>query len=235
MKINQSIFLFFALLFFGVFATAQTDNSCEPLIKRSDSLLVFARDFAKQKQYISSDSYFKVAEDIYLSNPSCFPLGTTKFKEEHLTVIPASTYQKLIEKVIELQDQNNYEEALILYKKSGLYFSSYNLSSLELKHDSIKEFVFNKAKGGFAKYLCENYFDNKNYYSALDVYKGLLDRKLDPEDIKRPLYDLGVQLAIEEKKKQANANPKELAEKISSGREDLAYLRKGFLFAWKNY
>jgi hypothetical protein len=68
MKINQSVFLFFALLFFGVFATAQTDNSCEPLIKRSDSLLVFARDFAKQKQYISSDSYFKVAEDIYFSS-----------------------------------------------------------------------------------------------------------------------------------------------------------------------
>jgi len=234
MKIYQSFFLLFVLLLVSLTSFAQTQNNCESLIERKDSLLVLANDFAKQKQYITSDSFFKVAEDICLNNETCFPLGTLKFKEEHLAVIPASTYQKLIEKVIELQDQNQYAEAMELYKKAGVYFSLYNLENLELTHSTIKDFTFSKGKGGFAKYLCEYYYDNKNYYEALEIYKGLLDRKLDPAEIKRPLYDLGVQLAIEEKKKVSNANPKELAEKITSSRDDLNFVRQGFLFAWKN-
>jgi tetratricopeptide (TPR) repeat protein len=235
MKLNLSFYTLATLLFFGCSIFAQTDNSCEVLLKRSDSLLILARDFAKQKQFITSDSYFKVAEENYLNNENCFPLGTTKFKEEHLVVIPAATYQKLIEKVIELQDQNEFMQAMDMYTKAGIYFSSYNLSSLELTHLTLKDFVFSKGKGGFAKYLCEYYFDNKKYKEALEIYKGLLDRKLDPEDIKRPLYDLGVQMAIEEKKKQSNANPNELAETITSSRADLTYFRKGFLFSWKSY
>jgi hypothetical protein len=234
MKITKR-FLFVIMFFsFGINSIAQTQSSCEFIIKKNDSLLVLARDFAKQKQFITSDSYFKVAEENCLNNEICFPLGSSKFKEEHLLVIPAATYQKLIERVIELQDQNEFAEAMKLYSKAGIYFSSYNLGSLELIHYSIKDFVFSKGKGGFAKYLCEYYFDSKDYLATLEIYKGLLDRRYNAEEIKRPLYDLGVQLAMVEKKKQANANPQALADAITSSRKDLEYVRKGFLFAWKN-
>jgi len=223
--------LFWALSQFNLWAQNNAKTTCADLVKDYIALNDSGKFYAKKKFFISADSFFKAAQNIKNQNDSC-KIYDEDIETYHVSILPATTYQKLMENVMSLQDYGNYNDAYVKYNSAGVYFAKFQVSEFNLVHDSIVNFVFEKCKNGFAVWLSNYYFNKKLYTNTLSIYKKMVESGYDAEKIKRPLYDLGEQMAIVDKLKLPNDNPKGLILQYIGDKSELKYFKMGYLFGW---
>jgi len=231
---NPRILFFLAFqLCMGKALFAQQTDDCNQPRRTVDSLVVLAKAYAKDKKYISSDSYFKGAREWQDAHPGCFPESLIP-DEEALYVVAPSTYQKLLEDVLALQENNRYDEALERYHVAGAYFLQYEVATSGLSHLSVEDFLFAYGKGGFVRHYIDKVNAQGKYADVLALYCRMLDKGVNPDDIKRPLYDLGKNLGMKDAS-EANAAPvKQVLAAYIKDRKDLKYFEMGYRFGRKS-
>ena len=185
----------------------------------------------RKKYFITAASYFKAADDIREQHTSC-DLYNDEMAGMAASIANAATYQRLIEQVIELQDKDLYQDAYNKYVLAGKYFDKFIVSEHGLSHDSIVQFVFNRCKAGFATWLSNSYFTQKKFSKTFEIYAKLLERGYDENKLKRPLYDLGMEMAMQDKQKSPTDSPKGNVERYTHGDEKYKYFKQGYLFGW---
>ena len=225
---------FLSLLLVTMFTSLGTNaqDSCATAVKAVDSLLVLAKGYAKDKKFISAESYFKGAGEWKGAYPECFS-GSGIQTDEYLAVVPPATYQKLLEEVLVMQESNKYDEALNRYEQAGNYFVRYEVSISGLSHLPIEDFLFAYGKGGFVKHYINKQIGEKNYSKALGMYCRMLDKGIASDEIKRPLYDLGVLMAQSDKLRNPSENPEKLLSVYIVKRKDLRFFEMGYKFGWR--
>jgi hypothetical protein len=204
---------------------------CSEASKEFLKLIDTARFYAEKKLYITAKSYYKAAKQIKDINDSCNITNEEAINLDASIAAPA-TYQTLIENVLDLQDNANFSEAMNKYYVASKYFSQFQIASFGLTHDSLLAFIFTKCKAGFAAWLAQNYFSNKQFDNSLNVYKIMIDKGYDYIALKRTLYDLGVQLALRDKMNTQSENAKQGFEKYTLNKPEYKYLKMGYFFGW---
>lgn len=211
----------------------QAQDSCARLVKTVDSLLVLAKGYAKDKKFISAESYFKGAGEWKDAYPDCFS-GSGIQTDEYLAVVPPSTYQKLLEEVLLLQESNKFDEALSRYAQAGNYFVRYEVSLSGLNHLPVEDFLFAYGKGGFVKHYINKLIGESNYSGAMEMYCRMLDKGIPPDELKRPLYDLGVLSAQSDKLRNPSESQEKLLSVYIAKRKDLRFFEMGYKFGWRH-
>lgn len=206
-------------------------QDCDVPKKETQKFFDSASANIRKKYYITASSYFKAADDIRNQHPNC-ELYNDEMASMAASIASAATYQTLIEQVISLQDQELYQDAYNKYMIAGTYFQKFQVSEHGLSHDSIVTFIFNRCKGGFASWLSSSYFNQKKYSKTFEIYVKLLEKGFDPAKLKRPLYDLGVEMAMQDKLKSPTDSPKGNAERYTHGDEKLKVFKQGYLYGW---
>jgi hypothetical protein len=206
-------------------------QDCDVPKKETQKFFDSASANIRKKYYITASSYFKAADDIRNQHPNC-ELYNDEMASMAASIASAATYQTLIEQVISLQDQELYQDAYNKYMIAGTYFQKFQVSEHGLSHDSIVTFIFNRCKGGFASWLSSSYFNQKKYSKTFEIYVTLLEKGFDPAKLKRSLYDLGVEMAMQDKLKSPTDSPKGNAERYTHGDEKLKVFKQGYLYGW---
>lgn len=220
------------LLITGKYLSAQVN--CDSLAVKRKTILFNASELAVKKQFIVSEQNYLKADSITNANADCFTNLTTDYKDEYLKILPAAVYQKLLIKTIELQADGNFEEAIKEYINSGKYYSLYSIGETGLEHMDIVDFAFEKCSGAFLKFLTTKFEKKSEIETVLKIYTGLLSRNVEPEEIKRPLYDLGVKASERDRKSGTFKTVQDAVNHYTNGNPKLDYFKKGYLFGWKN-
>jgi len=228
-KIKLLIPLFAIIL--NIDLNAQTKLNCTEAKKEFDIFNDSGKVNIQKKLYITATSYFRAAQDIKEINDSC-GLFNEELSNLYISIIPAATYQKLLESVISLQEVNDFQAAFDKYKSAAKYYGQFQISEFGIIHDSIKNFVFSKCKSSFALWLGAYYFKNKNYDESFSIYSTMLEKGYEPNKLKRPIYELGEQMAIRDKIKGPTDNPKGNIKRYTNDKEELKFFKLGYLFGW---
>lgn len=207
-------------------------NNCAKSVMEFNRLNDSAQVNIKRKFFITANSYFKASAQLKNLNDSC-RFDNEKISEISLSIIPASTYQSLLESVIDLQENEKYKVAFEKYKVATKYYNQFQISQFDLKHDSIIDFVFKKCKGGFANWLSEYFFEKQQFEKTFFIYNMMIERSYDAKKIKRPLYDLGLKMALRDKSKNMQEKPKQIVKKYTNNNPSLKYFEMGYLYGWK--
>lgn len=212
-------------------AQAVLAQDCDIPKRETQKFFDSASANVRKKYFITAASYFKAADDIREQHPDC-QLYNDEMSGMAASIANAATYQKLVEQVIDFQDQDMFQEAYNKYLLAGKYFDKFQVSEHALSHDSIVTFAFNRCKAGFASWLSNMYFTQKKYLKTFEIYSKLLDKGYDTNKLKRPLYDLGMQMAMQDKQKSPTDSPKGNVERYTRGDDRYKYFKQGYLFGW---
>ena len=60
----------------------------------------------------------------------------------------------------------------------------------------------------------------------------MLEKGYEPNKLKRPIYELGEQMAIRDKIKGPTDNPKGNIKRYTNDKEELKFFKLGYLFGW---
>lgn len=225
-KLATILFIFFVCSIELVSA-----QDCDFPKKETQKFYDSATANVRRKLYITASSYFKAADELRNQHPNC-ELYNDEMAGLGAAIANAATYQTLIEQVIELQDKEMYQDAYNKYVLAGKYFEKFQVSEHGLSHDSIITFIFNRCKGGFASWLSNSYFNQKKYTKTFEIYSKLLEKGYDPLKLKRPLYDLGVEMAMQDKLKSPTDSPKGNVERYTHDDEKFKLFKQGYLYGW---
>ena len=213
------------------FAQAVLAQDCDIPKRDTQTFFDSATANVQKKYFITAASYFKAADDIREQHPDC-QLYNDEMSSMAASIANAATYQKLVEQVIDFQDKDMFQEAFNKYVLAGKYFDKFQVSEHGLSHDSIITFVFNRCKAGFATWLSNMYFTQKKYSKTFEIYSKLIEKGYDTNKLKRPLYDLGMEMAMQDKQKSPTDSPKGNVERYTRGDDRYKYFKQGYLFGW---
>jgi len=189
-------------------------------------------DAILKKDYIEADNQFKNADRVLQDYADC-SLNSGTLRAEHDSILPAYVYQALTREVISEQAAGRYKEAFGKYQDADTYYHRYEVSKFSIVHQPLAELAAAKCNDEFLIFLGNNFRSRKDYESSLQVYKTLLQRGISVSYYKDALYQLGMELAIRDKKVNPSGNPKKEVLAYTSGDSKLKKLYKGYLKGWK--
>ena len=197
-----------------------------------DNFVNKALQAAAKNEYINADNFYIDAERVMSDNAECaLNIGTTK--DDHLKLLPAATYQKLIYQTIDLQDNSNYQQAIDKYLEAGKYFINFEIQNFKLEHKDLYNFTVSNGKNGFLAFVAEYYKEKKELDKSLDLYKELIKRNYPERRYKRPVYELGREFAKRDFAKNSKADFKKVSTAYANGMPELKYLTKGYRYQWR--
>lgn len=197
-----------------------------------DNFVNKALQAAAKNEYINADNFYIDAERVMSDNAECaLKIGTTK--DDHLKLLPAATYQKLIYQTIDLQDNSNYQQAIDKYLEAGKYFINFEIQNFKLEHKDLYNFTVSNGKNGFLAFVAEYYKEKKELDKSLDLYKELIKRNYPERRYKRPVYELGREFAKRDFAKNSKADFKKVSTAYANGMPELKYLTKGYRYQWR--
>jgi hypothetical protein len=191
-----------------------------------------AKQAEAKLEFINADNFYVDAEKVLAQNAEC-ALNTGVEKDDHIKILPAATYQKLLFQAIELQDTRQYQKAIDKYSEAGKYFIDFEIAAFKLEHRDLSDFALANGKNGFLAFIAEYYTEHKMPDKALAMYKELIKRNYSARNIKRPSYELGKELARRDFAKDPKADRKKLAAGYVQGIPELKFLERGFRSEWR--
>ena len=186
----------------------------------------------RNKKYVDADQYYRNADKVLQDYADC-SLNSGNLRAEHDSIIPAYVYQSLMNEVLSEQTAGRYKEAYSKYKDADTYYHRYEVTRFGLNHPPLADYAIEKCNNEFLLFLGNNFRSRQEYESSLQVYKALLERGVASKYFKDPLYQLGMEMAIRDKKLNPSADAKKSALAYTSGDSRLKKFYKGFLKGWK--
>lgn len=206
-------------------------KECENAKLAYDRKLDEARVAMAARTYRKSKDLLDAALQIAAANRDC-GISTDYALSAKDSILPAATYQELIDRILDLQTRRNFDEAVRRYKEAGPYFSQFNLNTFGLEHLSLPDFAISRGNHTFLQYLIRNATQKGELEQALKYCEALHARKLHPKVYKQELRDLGLELGKRDKAAEA-ADRKNGASRYLSKEQGLRYLCNGYKKAWK--
>ncbi|MCC6252063.1 MAG: hypothetical protein IT238_06330 [Bacteroidia bacterium] len=206
------------------------EATCVDIQKKLNSYYETAKDAKGGNNYIIADENYEKYINTANENPDC-NINTTMMAEEKMQILPAATYQRLINKIIDLQMNGQYKEAVGKYKEAMAYYSQYEISKFNIHKKSLKEFALNNFKNAALEYVANTMRNDGQIDDAFELYKALINRNYPEGYINTALLDLGKSFGARDKA----ANVTDFKSKVTEytgGNKKLKFFQKGYYSAF---
>ena len=178
---------------------------------------------------MADDAYLKAIE-LAESNTDC-NIPKSKFEDERIKVIAPSTYQKLINQIIQSQISNAYTDALEnRYKAAEKYYYEYNLDQFGLNVKSYYQFAIDNFRNSSLQSMAISLRKQGKFENALELYNIALSRGASSSFMSEGLYDLGRAMGERDFKAGVkNDEAKVKVDQYTKDNPDLKRFKKGYL------
>jgi hypothetical protein len=206
--------------------------TCEVAVRKFDELIQKAKGSVAANNYIiANDSYdnaLKIAND----NPEC-NINITAIADEKANIVAPATYQKFINKILDLQMNGNYNEAVSKYKEAMVYYAQFELNKFNLPKKSLFDFAKDNFKNGAIDFVANDYRKNGQIDEAFQLYRILIDRKYPLRNINDDLFNLGKSFGTRDKSAGITDYNKKVKDYVGEDKK-YKYFKKGYLSAFEN-
>lgn len=206
--------------------------TCDLANRKFDEFVQKAKaSIASNNYIIASDNYdnaLKVAND----NPVC-EINTSTISEEKANIVAPATYQKFINKILDLQLNGKYNDAVQKYKEAMAYYAQFELNKFNLQKKSLFDFSKDNFKNGALDFVANDFRKNGQLDEAFQLYKILIDRKYPLRNINDDFFSLGKSFGTRDKSVGITDYKNKLKEYISEDKK-YKYFKKGYLSAFED-
>ncbi|MBU0487251.1 MAG: hypothetical protein KKD31_04780 [Bacteroidetes bacterium] len=196
-----------------------------------DAQILKAKEQETKLQYINAESTYKNAIAVVEKNPDC-GIARASADDGKLRILPAATYQKLINEINGHINVQNFRKAMDRYAEADQYFGQMGIAGFGLQHIPFMEFTRNQ-RPNFILFVASEKIAAKSYDEALDLMTLLAQRMFPAKQMRAEQTNLGTQLAIRDHSANPGGNPSALIAKYTGGNKALKYLKKAYTKQWK--
>ncbi|HRH67161.1 MAG TPA: hypothetical protein PLU53_12740 [Bacteroidia bacterium] len=197
-----------------------------------DGLLREIHQRMSQLDYFAAEEKIREAGKFLEGNIDC-SLNEGGMSAIHDSILPAVTYQTLVNQSLDFQSQKRYQEMIDKYQQAGVYFNQFSISRFGIRHAELFDFACAKGNNSFLIFLADQYTGKQEYEAALGVFRQLLSRDYSSSFYKGELERLGIQLGKRDNVSVGGKDWKTAARKYTNGDRRMKYLEKGFKKGWK--
>jgi hypothetical protein len=206
--------------------------TCDLANRKFDEFVQKAKaSIASNNYIIAGDNYdnaIKVAND----NVEC-NINFSTISDEKANIVAPATYQKFINKILDLQLNGNYNEAVLKYKEALAYHSQFELNKFNLPKKSLFDFAKDNFKNAALDFVANDFRKNGQIEEAFQLYKILIDRKYPLRNINDDLFNLGKNFGTRDKSTGVS-DYKSKAQEYAGDDKKLKFFKKGYLSAFEN-
>lgn len=206
--------------------------TCEIASRKFDEFVQKAKGNKAANNYIQANDNFESALKIASENPDC-EINVSLISEEKLNIVAPATYQKFINKILDLQMNGNYNEAVIKYKEAQAYHTQFDLGKFNLPRKSLFDFAKDNFKNAAIDFVANDFRKNGQIDDAFQLYKILIDRKYPVRNINDDLYNLGKSFGTRDKSTGVSNYNSKVKEYVGDDKK-YKYFKKGYLSAFEN-
>lgn len=208
------------------------DYTCSVASRKFDELVQKAKGSIAANNYIIANDNFEQAIKIAGENPEC-NLNSNAIADEKANIVAPATYQKFINKILDLQMNGSYSEAVLKYKEAQAYHTQFELNKFNLPKKSLYDFAKDNFKNGALDFVANDYRKNGQIDEALQLYKILVGRNYPLRNINDDLYNLGKSFGTRDKSTGITDFNTKLKEYIPEDKK-YKFFKKGYISAFEN-
>lgn len=206
--------------------------TCDVANRKFNEFVQKAKGSAASNNYIiAADSYdnaLKTASD----NPEC-NINVSAITEEKANIVAPATYQKFINKILDLQMNGNYSEAVLKYKEAMAYYTQFEIGKFNIQKKTLFDFAKDNFKNAALDYVANDFRKNGQIDEALQLYKILVDRKYPLRNINDDFYSLGKSFGTRDKATGLKDAGNKVFEYVPDDKR-YKFFKKGYLSAFDN-
>lgn len=196
-----------------------------------DTQLKNAKQNIILKQFLEAEKFYDKAIKIAMDNLLC-NINKSFAENGKFEILPAITYQKLLVEVQDLINTSQETRAISRYKEAEKYFYRMEVAKFGIEHKPLDEFATQKS----SKFILAtvSYFTTQTELDkALKLLKVLNTRNFSAKLTKPEQTNLGIQLAIRDKKQNPVQNPKVIVLQYTDGNKWFKILQNAYMKQWK--
>ena len=206
--------------------------TCDLANRKFDEFVQKAKASIASNNYIVAGDNYDKAIKIANDNVEC-NINITAVSDEKTNIVAPATYQKFINKILDLQLNGNYSEAVLKYKEALAYHSQFELYKFNLPKKSLFDFAKDNFKNAALDFVANDFRKNGQIEEAFQLYKILIDRKYPLRNINDDLFSLGKSFGTRDKTTGVS-DYKSKAQEYAGNDKKLKYFKKGYLSAFEN-
>jgi hypothetical protein len=209
-------------------------GECEKVFKEIDQLKQTAQKDRESRNFVKAEETLNKAISKAQENPDCnYPFFD--MQEDKEKMLPAATYQKLINRIILMQMDGKVEEAIKKYQEAQAYFYQFELDAMGMKHKDLHTFAIDNFKNSSLHTFAKQTAKKEEFDKAIQLYKTLLDRNYPAKNIRNDLYDLGEQMArVDKANGKTSGKPAERAKDYIKNDKDMKSFINGYTSVFKS-
>lgn len=206
------------------------ERECKKIAEEAAGYLSKSKDNIQKKNFIMADDALLKAIELIEKKPEC-NLSKSSFEDERLKIIAPSTYQKLINQIIQSQVSNTYNDNVeTKYKAAEKYFFEYNIDQFGLVHKPFQQFAIDNFRNSSLQSMAISFRKQGKLDNALELYKVALSRGASVSFMSEGLYDLGQAMGDRDHKAgMLYEQAKTKVNEYTNDNPDLKRFKKGYL------
>jgi hypothetical protein len=206
------------------------ERECKKIAEEADGLMQKANEHLQKKNFImADDALLQAIEKIEKSTDCNF--SKAKYEDERMKIIAPSTYQKLINQIIQSQVSNAYSDQIeTKYKAAEKYYYEYNIDQFGINHKPYLQFAMDNFRNSSLQNMAVSMRKQGKLENALELYKIALSRGASVSFMSEGLYELGEAMGDRDYKAGVRyENAKVKVDQYTNDNPDLKRFKKGYL------
>jgi tetratricopeptide (TPR) repeat protein len=205
---------------------------CDIATRNFDEHIQKAKASVAANNFIMANEGYESALKIANENQDC-NLNINAIADEKAAIIPPATYQKFINKILDLQLNGNYGEAVTKYKEALAYYQQYELNKFNITKKNLFDFAKDNFKNGALDFVANDFRKNGQIDEAFQLYKILLDRNYPVRNISDDLFGLGKSFGTRDKS-TGTTDFEQKSKSYTGDDKKLKSFKKGYISAFEN-
>lgn len=206
------------------------EKECKKIADETAGLFAKSTEHIQKKNYIMADDALLKAIEIIEKKQDC-NLSKSKFEDERIKILAPSTYQKLINQIIQSQVSNPYNDNVeTRYKAAEKYYYEYNIDQFGISHKPYQQFAIDNFRNSSLQSMANSLRKQGKLENALELYKIALSRGAGVSFMSEGLYELGQAMGDRDYKAGMRyEQAKVKVDEYTNDNPDLKRFKKGYL------
>lgn len=205
---------------------------CDGVLKRYNEFVQKAKSALASNNYIQASDNYEYAINLAHENLVC-SIDYKASAEEKANIVAPATYQKLINKILDLQMNGSYSEAVAKYKEAMAYHVQFDLGKFNINKKSLYDFAKDNFKNAALDYVANDFRKNGQIDESWQLYKLLLDRNYPLRNINDDLFSLGKNFGTRDKATGITNYNNKVQEYVGDNKK-FKNFKKGYISVFEN-
>jgi len=200
---------------------------CQNVQQEFESYFRQANDQIMQLRFVDAENIFTKAFNLASTNSECM-IDISKAQQRRNEVLPAISYQSLINETESLIGRNRNVDAVNKYMEAQSYFNRFSVEKYRLSHLHIADYAKQKTTN-FMLQVSQTLCNENDLANSLSLLNQLEIRKINKKLTRSLQESLGYKLAIRDRQNGITTKPKTQVLQYTQDKSYYKYLRKAYL------